>query len=94
MYRLLTTALICAAAQAATLNVNISITSTVAVTSSAFTATGTATLTGGITDNGTFSASVPLTALTGGGTTANANFTLGLSKGVMAGTLVIPLADT
>jgi uncharacterized protein (TIGR03437 family) len=81
--------LLCAAAQAASLNVMVSVTATVTVGAS-ITASGTATLTGGISDTGQFSATIPLSAITG--TTVTAPYTMKLSNGTMAGNAILPVA--
>lgn len=90
MVRILTVLLVCVAAQAAT--TTLSVTATIGESGTGETITGTATLTGGVAATGTFSATVPLTALEGGGATASVPFTMTLSGGAMAGTLVAPIA--
>jgi len=89
MLRLLTALVLCAAAEAGTLNVNLTINATLTANSSftAYVASGTATLTGGIADTGTFSATLSVEDLGTGGSTP---YTLTLSKGTMAGAITIP----
>ncbi len=90
MPKILGAFLLCMAAQATSLNVTVSITATVTVsTGGNYAASGTANLTGGITDNGTFSATIPLSAISG--TTVNISYTMNLSQGTMAGNVSIPI---
>ncbi|HUB80412.1 MAG TPA: hypothetical protein VMB03_16525 [Bryobacteraceae bacterium] len=87
MLRILTALLVCAAAEAATLNVNLAINATMTATASGgYAASGSATLTGGITDSGTFSSTIDLTTIT----TTGAPYTLTLKNGILGGTMVIP----
>jgi len=84
--------LVCAAAQAATISTTLTVNATVSVGTS-LTATGTATLTN--IGNGAFSATVPLTGLTG--TTVNASYTITVSSGTLSGgtltgTISLPVA--
>lgn len=88
MLRATTVFLICAAAHAATTTVTVN--ATVTIGTSAVAATGPATLTGGIAASGTFSASVPITALSG--STATGTFTITFSGGTLTGTLQLPVA--
>ena len=90
MFRVLTTLLICAAAQAATSSTTLTIKAAVSTSGSSYVLTGTATLTGGIADSGTFSGSLPISAL--GGSNASIPFTLTLSGGTLVGTLQVPVA--
>jgi uncharacterized protein (TIGR03437 family) len=82
----------CAAAHAATINTNLTVTATGSIFTSpgSLTATGTATLTG--IGTGTFSGSVSLTGVSG--QTVNAPFTITLSGGggTITGTLTVPVA--
>jgi len=89
MRKLFTTLLFCAAAQAATFNVTLTVNANATISTS-ITATGTATLTGDIKDNGTFSATVPTSALSSSTVSVPYNMTLG--QGTMGGMLSIPLA--
>jgi len=89
MLRVLTTLLICAGAQAATLSVNLAVTATAAISTN-ISVTGTATLTGGISDKGTFSATAPASALTGANVTAP--YTMTLASGTMGGNLTFPIS--
>ena len=92
MQRILTALLLCTAAQAATLSVNISATATIPLSGlggSSFSATGRATLTGGIADSGTLSATIALSATSGNYT---GPYTLTLTNGTLGGTLTIPIA--
>lgn len=88
MIRIVTALLLCAAAEAATLNVNLTVNATLTSSGTSYAAAGTAALSGGITDTGTFTATLDLTTVSSSG----APFTITLSKGTMGGTLVIPLS--
>jgi uncharacterized protein (TIGR03437 family) len=91
MLRVLTALLVCAAAEAATLNVNVTINATLTAsgsTGTSYTGTGTASLTGGITDSGTFSVTLDITTVS----TTGATYTMTLSKGTMGGVIIIPSA--
>lgn len=93
MFKTITALLVCAAAQAATLNTTLTVNASLAASSSgAYNATGTAALTGGISDSGTFSGTLNLSSLESGGTSISAPFTMTLKSGTMGGTLQIPLA--
>ncbi|HYW44012.1 MAG TPA: hypothetical protein VE959_14215 [Bryobacteraceae bacterium] len=76
-----------AAAQAATTSTTLTVNATVSISSTSLAASGTATLTS--IGNGTFSATVPLTGLTG--TTVNAPYTITLSGSTLTGTISLPL---
>ena len=90
MLRLLTGLLLCVAAEAGTLTVNLTINATLTSSASgSYTVAGTASLTGGITDSGTFSAILSLTSLESGGSTA---YTMTLSKGTLGGAITIPIS--
>lgn len=90
MFRILTTLLLCAAAQAATSSTTLTINAAVSTSGSSYVLTGTATLTGGIAASGTFSGSLPISAL--GNTNASVPFTITLSGGTLVGTLQVPVA--
>src|SRR5215469_15047643 len=90
MLRYLAAVLVCAAAQAATLNVNLTVQATIAISSSSYAISGQATLTGGITDSGTFSATVPVSSLGSGN--LNVPYTLTLANGTMGGNVTLPVA--
>jgi uncharacterized protein (TIGR03437 family) len=92
MLRVLAGLLVCVAAQAATLNTTMTINGTVSSSTTAFVVTGTAVFTGGFAGNGTFSATIPLTALGSGGPTVPVTFTITLSGGTLGGTLQVPLS--
>jgi len=88
MTRVLTALLLCAAAEAATLNVKLSVSATMTAsgTGTSYTATGTATLTGDVSDSGTFNATIDLTTVT----TTGSAYTLTLKNGTLAGNMIIP----
>jgi uncharacterized protein (TIGR03437 family) len=86
MLRVLTALLLCAAAEAATLNVNLAVNATLTSSGTTYTASGTATLTGGIADTGTFSSNIDLTTVT----TTGAPYTLTLKNGTLGGIIIIP----
>jgi uncharacterized protein (TIGR03437 family) len=89
MLRLLTGILLCVAAEAGTLNVNLTINATLTSSGTSYVAAGTASLTGGIVDSGTFSATLNLQNLETGGSTP---YTMTLSNGTLGGAITIPLA--
>ena len=89
MLRVLTTLLICAAAQAATTSATLSVTATMAASGTAYTITGTATMTGGIAGSGTFSSTIPFAAL--GASGATAPFTITISGSTLGGTITVPI---
>jgi uncharacterized repeat protein (TIGR02543 family) len=79
------------ASAGATLGVTLTVNATISLTgTSGYPATGTAALTGGITDSGTFSATIPTSALES--TNATFPYTLTLKSGTMAGNLTLPVA--
>jgi uncharacterized protein (TIGR03437 family) len=91
MLRVLTTLLLCAAAQAATLSTTLNVNGTATVTASGFALTGPAVFTGGFAASGTFAATIPTTAL--GGTSVNAPFTITFSGGsTLTGIAIVPTA--
>jgi uncharacterized protein (TIGR03437 family) len=88
MLRLLTGLLLCAAAEAGTLNVNLTINATLTSSGTSYVAAGTASLTGGIVDSGTFSATLNLQNVATGGSTP---YTMTLSNGTLGGSITIPI---
>jgi uncharacterized protein (TIGR03437 family) len=92
MHRFLTALLLCAAAQAATLQVSISASATIplsGLSGASFSGTGTGTLTGGISDTGTFNASVSLGST---GSNYTGPYSLAMKNGTIGGTLTVPVA--
>ena len=83
--------LVCAGAQAATINTTLTVTASGALTGTSFTATGTATLTN--IGSGTFSSTLSLTSADAAGNlTAPYTITLSGGAGTITGTLKIPPA--
>lgn len=86
--------LFCCAAFAATTNTTLTVDASGALSGTSFTATGTATMPNVFTGNGTFSATVSLSSMTGGSSTMDIPFTITApgSAGTITGKISLPIS--